>query len=440
MTDSEDGLVHPPEGSIPVVGLGGSAGSLVALSSIVAEIPADSGAAYVIVVHLSPDHEYMLPQILQRKTSLPVKQVEGKATLEEDHIYVISPGKQLCISDGTLESFDLDRPKGRHVTIDVFFRTLAEAHGVNCCAIVLSGVDGDGALGLQRVKERGGLTIVQDPVEAEFDDMPCFAIATGMVDWVLPSAEIPARLGEYWANGRSLRLPMGDDSAPDDSGTAPATVEESSLEDVLDHLKAHCGHDFGNYKRATILRRVGRRMQVNGTHTLEQYLAYLRIHPGESAALLQDLLISVTNFFRDSPSFRALEEDIPSLFRDKTGSGQIRVWVPACATGEEAYSIAMLLSEHAEKLTHPPSISIFATDLDQNAIRIAREGRYPHAIATDVSAGRLKRFFNAEVGGYRVNEGLRKKKSFHRARCAAGPALLAIGSHLVPQLSHLSEP
>ncbi len=399
--DPKDGLVHPPSGSIPVVGLGGSAGSLTALSSFVGGIPAESGAAYVIVVHLSPDYDYMLPEILQRETSLPVKQVEGKATLEKNQIYVITPGKQLCITDGSLESIDLDRPKGRHVTIDVFFRTLAEAHGVNSCAIVLSGADGDGALGLKRVKERGGLTIVQDPSEAEFDGMPRSSIATGMVDWILPAAQIPVRLSEYWSNGHNLRLPVESDSE------TPSETDESSLKEILSYLNTRSGHDFADYKRATIVRRVGRRMQVNGTHTLADYLAYLRTHPGESGALLQDLLISVTNFFRDSPSFRALEENIPALFENKSGSSQIRVWVPACATGEEAYSIAMLLCEHAEKLTHPPSIQIFATDLDQTAIDIAREGKYPQSIAADVSEVRLKRFFTLEEGGYRVKRVIR---------------------------------
>ena len=400
-------IIHPAE-SMPVVGLGGSAGSLSALSSFVAKIAPDSGAAYVIVVHLSPEHEDMLPEILQRETSIPVTQVKGEVAICKNEIYVISPGKQLWIKDGTLVSSTLERPmKGRHVTIDVFFRTLADAYGMDACAIILSGMDGDGAVGLKRIKERGGLTIVQDPFEAEFDEMPRSSIATGMVDWILPAAEIPLRLKEYWANARNMQLPWQSHS---ESGISemPSKSDESTLKDILGYLDARCGHDFSDYKHATIFRRVARRMQVNGTQTLADYLTYLRTHPGESGALLQDLLISVTNYFRDSKSFDALKEIIPSLFKDKTGSGQIRIWAPGCATGEEAYSIAILLCEYAKNLTHPPSIQIFATDLDQNAISFARDGKYPQTIAADLSEERLKRFFIKKNDGYQVKRVIRE--------------------------------
>lgn len=400
-------IVHTTE-SMPVVGLGGSAGSLIALSSFVAKIAPDSGAAYVIVVHLSPEHEDMLPEILQRETSIPVTQVKGEVALCKNEIYVISPGKQLWIKDGTLVSSALERPlKGRHVTIDVFFRTLADAYGMDACAIILSGMDGDGAVGLKRIKERGGLTIVQDPFEAEFDEMPRSSIATGMVDWILPAADIPIRLKEYWANARNMQLPWQIHSESSIS-EMPSKSDESTLKDILGYLDARCGHDFSDYKHATIFRRVARRMQVNGTQTLADYLTYLRTHPGESGALLQDLLISVTNYFRDSKSFDALKEIIPSLFKDKTGSGQIRIWVPGCATGEEAYSIAILLCEYAKNLTHPPSIQIFATDLDQNAISFARDGKYPQTIAADLSEERLKRFFIKKNDGYQVKRVIRE--------------------------------
>jgi two-component system CheB/CheR fusion protein len=400
-------IVHTAE-SMPVVGLGGSAGSLIALSSFVAKIAPDSGAAYVIVVHLSPEHEDMLPEILQRETSLPVTRVKDEVTLSKNEIYVISPGKQLLIKDGILVSSALERPlKGRHVTIDVFFRTLADAYGMDACAIILSGMDGDGAVGLKRIKERGGLTIVQDPFEAEFDEMPRSSIATGMVDWILPAADIPLRLREYWANARNMQLPWQNHSESNISEMSSKS-DESALKDILGFLDARCGHDFSDYKHATIIRRVARRMQVNGTQTLTDYLTYLRTHPGESGALLQDLLISVTNYFRDSKSFDALKEIIPSLFKDKTGSGQIRIWVPGCATGEEAYSIAILLCEYTKNLTHSPSIQIFATDLDQNAISFARDGKYPQTIAADLSEERLKRFFIKKNDGYQVKRVIRE--------------------------------
>jgi len=407
LPDAADGLVHPPPGSVPVVGLGGSAGSLAALIAFVSKIPEGSGAAYVIVVHLSPEHECMLAEILQRETTLPVDSVKDSVSLEKDRIYVISPGKQLSISDGTLKSIELKRLKGRRVTIDTFFRTLAETHGVNATAIILSGADADGSIGLTRVKERGGLTIAQDPSESEFDVMPRTSIATGMVDWILPAADMPARLSEYWSNGHKIRLPEGTEPESTATEEIPAHSDELALRKILDYLKARCGHDFSSYKRATILRRVGRRMQVNGASTLADYLAYLRMHPGEIGALMQDLLISVTSYFRDKESYRALEKVIPLLFKNKTKSDQVRVWIPACATGEEAYSIAILLCEYAEKLTHPPSIQIFATDLDQNAIALARKGIYLQNIAGYVPEQRLKRFFTASEDGYRAKREIR---------------------------------
>ncbi len=409
---SEDGLVHPEGNAIPVVGMGGSAGSIGAIQKFLSGVSKDSGAAYVVVVHLSPEHESVLPDLLQRSTSLPVLTVCENVKLKADHVYVISPGKQLSITDGTLQSIELSRPKGRHVTIDLFFRTLAEAHGVNACAIVFSGGDGDGAIGLKRIKERGGLTIAQDPSEAEHDSIPRAAISTGMVDWILPAGEMPARLGEYWANGRDLNLPPTEEPPPSVEEKKSSEADEESLREILGYLDARTNHDFSSYKRATVLRRVGRRMQVNGTKTLAKYLSYLRVHPGETGALLQDLLISVTNFFRDKEAFAALEVMIPELFRNKTASDQVRVWIPACATGEEAYSLAILLCEHAEKMTHPPSIQIFATDLDQAAIDVARDGRYSQTIAADLTDERLRRFFTTESGGYRVKRLVRESVLF----------------------------
>ncbi len=403
-----DGFVTPPPGTIPVVGLGGSAGSYEALQKFLTKLPASTGAAYVVVVHLSPEHDSVLAKILQRFTPLPVLQVSEALKLQPDHVYVIPPAKLFAMTDGVLQAHDMPRHKGRHVTVDLFFRTLAETHGPKATAIVLSGGDGDGAIGIKRVKERGGLTIAQDPTEAEHDGMPRSAISTGMVDWILAAEDMPARLAEYWENGRNLKLPP-DEGAPGATyETQPGEKDEATLKEILAYLKARSGHDFQYYKRATILRRIGRRMQVNGTAQLPEYLAYLQTHPGETGALLQDLLISVTNFFRDKDAFDAISAIIPKLFENKSAVDQIRVWVPACATGEEAYSIAMMLSEHAARLTHPPRIQIFATDLDQTAIEVAREGRYPETIVADVSEERLRRFFTEEEGCFRARRELRE--------------------------------
>jgi two-component system CheB/CheR fusion protein len=396
----------------PLVGLGGSAGSIAALTQFFTTMPADSGMVFVVVLHLSPEHESALAEMLQRVTSMPVVQAYDEVEVRPNCVYVIPPGKHLASADGRLQLRDLTSDRGKRMAVDVFFRTLAETHGPHAAAVVLSGADGDGAIGLKRVKERGGLTIAQDPSEAEYPSMPSTAIKTGMVDWVLKIQEMPGRLLKYVQRGSRLRLPDEDGPQPAQIEGRPADEDESALRDILIYLRTRTGRDFSYYKRATIVRRISRRMQVNGTDTLQEYLAFLRTQPGESGALLQDLLISVTNFFRDHDAFLALESHIPNLFRGKGPGDAIRVWCPACATGEEAYSIAMLLAEHARTLDAPPAIQVFATDLDEDVVQSAREGLYPATIATDLSEDRLRRFFIKEHRGYRVRRELRENILF----------------------------
>ncbi len=350
----------------------------------------------------------MLAELLQRTTRMPVRQVQGRTKVEPNHVYVIPPARHLTMADGFLILSELSRPPGKHVAVDLFFRTLADTHGPHAAAIVLSGADGDGAIGIKRVKERGGLTVAQDPREAEHDSMPRSAIATSMVDWVLPVAEMPAKLVAYWNAERRLRLPSEEGPQPAPEVTASAPEGEKAVHEILAFLRTRTGRDFTYYKRATILRRVGRRMQVNEIEDPTAYLNFLRTHPGEAGALLLDLLISVTNFFRDRDSFTALEAEIPRLFHDKGPRDTVRVWVAACATGEEAYSVAMLLREHADTLDDPPHLQIFATDLDESAIQNARDGLYTETITADVSEERLRRFFTHEHGGYRVKRDLRE--------------------------------
>lgn len=397
--------------TVPVVALGGSAGGIRALVSFFATVPADSGLAYVVVLHLAAEHESTLTELLQRGAALPVVQVQGTMAIAANHVYVIPPGRSLRALGGHLHLGELRSDRGRHVAVDMFFRTLADTHGSRSAAIVLSGADGDGALGIKRVKERGGLTVAQDPTQAEHDGMPRSAIATGMVDWVLPVEDMADRLLHYFRQEHRLRLP------PED-GTLTAVQrptagdDESALRDVLAFLRTRTGRDFSNYKRATILRRIGRRMQVNGIDDLSGYLDCLRTRSGEASALLQDLLISVTNFFRDAECFAALGLQIPLLLANKGPNDALRVWVAACATGEEAYSIAMMLSEGARLMASPPLIQIFASDLDADAIQTARDGIYPNAIESDVSEERLRRFFTKEHRGYRVRRELREMVLF----------------------------
>ena len=386
----------------PVVGLGGSAGSIQALCTFFGHMPADSGLAFVVVVHLSREHESSLAALLQHTTRMPVVQATGPVQVEPNHVYVIPPAKSLSMQEGNLRVFDLEPRRGKHVVVDLFFRALADTHGPNSVAIVLSGADGDGAIGLKRMKERGGLTVAQEPGEAEYDSMPRSAIDTGMVDWVLPVTEMPARLLEFRRRQDRLRLPSEEEPA-----RSAQDEDESTLREILAFQRARTGRDFSYYKRATVLRRLARRLQINGIDDLPTYLDFLHAHPVESTALLQDLLISVTNFFRDRDSFQALERQIPRLFEHKTAADQVRVWVAGCATGEEAYSVAMLLAEHAATLDQRPSIRVFATDLDEVSIRSARAAYYPDTITADVSPERLRDFFHKETHGYRVQRELR---------------------------------
>ncbi|XDF33554.1 PAS domain S-box protein [Paracidovorax avenae] len=399
------------DAALPVVGLGGSAGAIQALRDFFTAMPASPGMAFVVVLHLSPDHESMLAELLQRATTLRVHQVSGPVTMQADTVYVVPPRKVLEVHDGMLALAPLPPDRQQHVAVDLLFRTLADSHGTHATAIVLSGADGDGAIGIKRIKERGGLTIAQDPGEAYASGMPGSAIATGMIDWVLPAAQMAGRVLEYHRMAPRLRLAAPHGTEPSASA-GDAADDEAALREVLALLRHRTGRDFGDYKRATVVRRVGRRMQVNGIGTMSGYLDCLRTRPGEAGALLQDLLISVTNFFRDPVAFAALESHLPLLFQGKTGADTLRVWVAGCATGEEAYSIAMLLAEYARTLDTAPVLQIFATDLDDAAIRTAREGFYPAAIESDVSAERLRRFFVRERGGYRVRRELRESVLF----------------------------
>ncbi len=396
----------------PMVGLGGSAGSIQALTAFFQAMPPDTGMVFVVVLHLSPAHESTLAELLGRSTKMTVIQALDKQKVEPDHVYVIPPGKYMTSVNGHLRLTDLEGERGKRVAVDLFFRSLADTHGSHALAIILSGADSDGALGIRRIKERGGLTIAQDPEEAEYPGMPRSAIDTGMVDWVLDVADIPARLVEYQANESKLKLPP--EEGPPLAPVAKPTLDdsESALRDVLLFLRMRTGRDFSYYKRATILRRIARRMQVNGIQDLPSYLAFLSVHPGEAGALLKDLLISVTNFFRDRETFEKLGEHVPKLFADKHQADSLRVWVPACATGEEAYSIAILLLEHARKLDNPPLLQVFACDLDREAIQIARAGQYPGTITADVSEDRLNHFFVKDRRGYRVKRELREMVLF----------------------------
>ncbi|MFN8390122.1 MAG: chemotaxis protein CheB [Bdellovibrionota bacterium] len=412
--DSNEQLVpsHSHQ-KMPMVAIGGSAGSIAALNELFKKLPPDTGMVFVVIIHLSPDYESKLTEILGRCTSMTVVQAEDGAKAEPNCVYVIPPGKYLTTFDGRFKLSEILSEKGRRVAVDVFFRSLADSHGSQAIAVILSGMDGDGTLGIKRVKERGGLTIAQDPSEAAYPGMPRSSIDTGMVDRIVAVDQLAERLVEYISIRNRLKLPPEDGQQPASSSIGSMQDDrEIALRELLLFLRLRTGRDFSYYKRATIVRRISRRMQVNGIEDLPSYLAFVRTHPGESGALLQDLLISVTNFFRDRDVFEALASHLPELFRNKPQSDSVRIWVPACATGEEAYSIAILLLEYARGLDAAPALQVFACDLDEEAIQVARAGQYPEAITADVSEERLRKFFIKEHQGYRVRRELREMVLF----------------------------
>ena len=392
-------------GNFLVVGLGGSAGGVQALRDFFSQVPAQTGMAYVVILHLSPDHDSQLAEVLQNASLLPVTKVERRVRVEPDHVYVIPPNKSLEINDGYIDVSQMTSNEVRRAPVDIFFRTLAQSHGARAVSVVLSGTGANGSMGMKRVKEMGGLCIVQDPQEAEYDDMPRHSLATGLVDYVLPVAQIPAQILAYREQVKRIPIP--------DAPQEPTGGDLHALRDIFTQLRIRTGHDFSNYKRPTVLRRIARRIGVHQLANITAYSHFIREHPEEAAALLKDLLISVTNFFRDAEAFEVLERDIiPKLFEGKTADDQVRVWVTGCATGEEAYSVTMLLSEYAASLLNPPQIQVFATDIDDEAIATARNGFYTINDAADVSPERLRNHFRSEGQGYRVRREIRDRVLF----------------------------
>jgi two-component system CheB/CheR fusion protein len=379
----------------PVVGIGASAGGVQALQTLFDNLPPDLGLAYVVILHLAPDRHSELGRILSARTSMPVATVDQPVALEANHVYLIPPDRSLVISERQVAAEAFTEPSGRRAPIDHFLRSLAAQHG-DGFAVILSGGGSDGALGVKAVKETGGIVLVQDPAEAEHSSMPSAAIVTGAVDIVLPLKDLAKRLAELAIAKRTL--PVGE----------MADGDEEYLRRILAQLRVRTGHDFNSYKRSTVLRRVQRRCQVTRKDQLADYYAFLRDHADEAQALFADLLISVTSFFRDPHAFEVLASQvIPQLFDGREAAEQVRVWAPGCATGEEAYSIGILLLEEASRRELRPEIQVFGSDLDSTALGVGREGRYPLTIEADVSPERLRRYFVRDGDQYQVKRELR---------------------------------
>jgi len=401
-------VAHGSDCATIVAGIGASAGGVEALSAFFDALPDNVDVAFVVVVHLSPEHRSQLPDILASHTSMRVQQVTDRVALEPNSVYVIPPDRQLEISDTEVAALPFAEPRGRRAPIDLFFRSLAERHG-DGFAVVLSGGGSDGSLGLRAIKEAGGLVLVQDPSEAGHDSMPKAAIATDQADFILPVRELAVRVAEPAATKRRVQSHLSAYT----TATRLNTEAETTLGRILSLLRARTGHDFSRYKRATVLRRVGRRMQLHRQDTLGDYFEFLRRNPEEPQELFNDLLISVTAFFRDPEAWNAVARHvIPNLFDRNDPERKIRVWAPGCATGEEAFSLAILLIEEARRRNIAPDLQIFATDLDEAALATARAGRYPSAIVNDVSEQRLQQFFQRDGDQYRVIKEVRDSVLF----------------------------
>jgi two-component system CheB/CheR fusion protein len=396
-------LAVRPKAGFPIVGIGASAGGLAAFEAFFSGMPAetDPGMAFVLVQHLAPDHKSILSDLVKRYTRMQVFEVEDGMAVQPNCAYIIPPNRDMAFLDGTLQLLEPVAPRGHRLPIDFFFRSLAQDQHERAICIVLSGTGSDGALGVRAVKGEGGMVMAQNAESTEYDGMPRSAIATGLVDYVLPPAEMPAQLIAFAAHA------FGTTPRP---ASPPAPKSDDAMRKVFILLRAQTGHDFSKYKQSTINRRVERRMAVHQIERLGEYVRHLQNSPPEVEALFRDLLIGVTNFFRDPATFAALEEQvIPRLFSDKDAGAAIRVWVPGCSTGEEAYSIAILLQEQIELLKQSFKVQVFATDIDSRAIGQARTGLYPASIAADISPERLARFFVQEADGtsYRVHKSLR---------------------------------
>ncbi|MBF0390141.1 MAG: PAS domain-containing protein [Desulfamplus sp.] len=392
----------PQESSFPIVGIGASAGGLAAFEAFFSGMPADveTGMAFVLVQHLSPEYKSILPNIISRYTSMKVFEVTNGMEVRPDSVYVIPPDCNMTFLNGVLELVKPASPTPLRLPIDMFFRSLALNQKERAIGIVLSGTGNDGTLGVRAIKGEGGMVMVQTPNSTEYDGMPRSAIGTGLVDYELLPAEMPARLVAYVSHSFSISgLPS----------VCSVTDDGNLVNKIFSLLHAHTGHDFSQYKMTSISRRIERRMALQQITAMDKYVEYLKQTPAEVEALFRDMLIGVTNFFRDPKAFEELEKRvIPELFVGKNSESIIRIWASGCSTGEEAYSIAILLAEYQASIRRSFKVQLFATDIDSNAIAIARAGLYPANIAADVSPVRLSRFFTeTDDNFWRINKSIR---------------------------------
>jgi two-component system, chemotaxis family, CheB/CheR fusion protein len=408
-----------PGVGFPIVGIGASAGGLAAFEAFFSSIPPDidPGMAFVLVQHLAPDHKSILVDLIRRYTRMQVFEVEDGMVVRPNCTYIIPPNRDMAFLNGSLQLLEPSAPRGHRLPIDYFFRSLAQDQRERAICVVLSGTGSDGTLGVRAIKGEGGMVMVQNPASAEHDGMPRSALATGMVDYVLPPAEMPAQIMVYVAHA------FGNPPRP---ASDPPSKIENALKKIFILLRDQTNHDFSQYKSSTILRRIERRMAVQQIETIDDYVKFLQQASTEVEALFRDLLIGVTSFFRDPKAFQVLEEEVvPRLFADKFAGALIRVWSVGCSTGEEAYSLAILLAEHQKVLKKSFNVQVFATDIDSRAIATARAGLYPASIASDISPERLASFFTTEPDGsaMRIHKSIRDMLIFSEQNVIKDPPI-----------------
>jgi len=392
--------VTPGNGGFLIVALGASAGGLDALEQFFQAMPADSGMAFVVLQHLDPDRKALMPELLQRVTSMNVRQVKDRTRVRPNAVYVLPPNKDMSVLHGVLHLFEPTAGRGLRLPIDSFFTSLARDQGDKAAAVVLSGMGSDGTRGLRAIREHGGLTLAQAPETAKFDSMPRSAISADLVDVVRSAPELPAILQTF------LKHPGLIPTAPKSAAMGPG------IEKALILLRDRTGHDFSAYKTNTIRRRIERRMLIHHIDSLDVYVRFLRENPGEVDLLFKELLIGVTQFFRDPPVWDLLKDTLTPLLQARVkAGGAFRVWVAGCSTGEEAYTMAMAIREALDtpEGPQPMKLQIFASDLDPDAVEKARKGRYPETSTKDLTPERLQRFFlREEDGSCRVRPEIRE--------------------------------
>jgi len=388
----------------PIVGIGASAGGLEALEQFLGNVPDGSGMAYVVIQHLDPTHKGMLPELLQRITRMNVFQVKDRMRIKPDCVYVIPPNTSMSILKGVLHLFEPIETRGLRLPIDFFMRSLADDQRELAIGVILSGMGSDGSTGLRAIKENNGIVVVQEPESAKYDSMPRSAMGYVVVDLVgLPNL-LPKLILDFLKRIPAVK-----------SGLAIDIKDKNSLEKIIILLRTNTGNDFSLYKKNTVYRRIERRMTVHKIDKISDYVHFLQENPKESNILFKELMIGVTNFFRDAPVWEKLKEDIlPSIIKSQQEGSILRAWIPGCSTGEEAYSLAMVFKEVIEKINvhNGITLQIFATDLDNEAIETARKALFPANISADVSQARLTRFFNKTDDGYRVNTEIREMVVF----------------------------